>query len=74
MKTKGKIEIIIFRMYFVLSPFCVNCKRLCLSLTDQMKKKFSILLFERSPTSRHCHCVGNPERANLQTNLRVMSN
>lgn len=51
MKTKGKIEIIIFKMYFVLSPFCVNCKRLCLSLTDQMKKKFSILLFERSPTS-----------------------
>lgn len=40
MKTKGKIEIIIFKMYFVLSPFCVNCKRLCLSLTDQMKKNF----------------------------------
>ena len=44
MKTKGKIETIIFKMYFVLSPFCVNCKRLCLSLTDQMKKILNLTL------------------------------
>ena len=44
MKTKGKIEIIIFKMYFVLSPFRVNFKRLCLSLTDQLKEIFNLTL------------------------------